>query len=147
VEFLRQRNSVSRTTYILTISHGHTWCLPHLLSQKPLHLQIDTKSQINRPTSMTHLLSSSQKEEDIFHPTTAVTNPTPYSTESRPSYPQATSHAHNVIRYLYPLPFPHPHPTPKHTHLHPTAPTIPFYGSIFCVLLWYYTICFMFHLT
>ena len=33
VEFLRQLNSVSRTTYILTISHGHIWCLPHPLSR------------------------------------------------------------------------------------------------------------------
>jgi len=82
-----------------------------------------------------------------FHPTTAVTNPTLYSTENRPSSPTATSHAHVVIRYLYPIPFPHPHLTPKYTHLHPTATNIPFYGSIFCVLKWYYAICFMFHLT
>ena len=45
-----------------------------------------------------------------------------------------------VIRYLYPFPFPHPHLTTKYTHLPPTTPTIPFYGSIFCVLLRYYAI-------
>ena len=51
------------------------------------------------------------------------------------------------LNYLYPLPFPHPYLTPKYTHLRPTAPTIPFHGSIFCDLLWYYTMCFMFHLS
>ena len=45
-----------------------------------------------------------------------------------------------------PTPLPRPHQTTQYTHLRPTAPTIPFYGSIFCVLLWYYTICVMFHL-
>jgi len=77
----------------------------------------------------------------LYNKSTAVTNPTLYSTESRPTTPPATRHAHVVILYLYPPPFPHPHLIPKFTHLRPTAPTIPFYVSIFCVLLWYYTIC------
>ena len=118
VEFLRQRNSVSRTTYNLTISHGHTRRLPRLLSHKPLRLQIHTKSQINRPTSTTHPLSSSQ---DIFRPTTAVNTPTLYSTESRAPSPAGTSHAHFVqfvIRYLYQIPFPHArHSISIHTHV------------------------------
>ena len=42
-----------------------------------------------------------------------VTKPTLYSTGSRPPSPAATSHAHFVIRYLYPLSFPHPPPDPK----------------------------------
>ena len=71
---------------------------------------------------------------DNFHPTTAVTNPRLYSTVSRPTTPTATRYAHVVIRYLYLLPFPHPHLTPKYTHLRPTAPTLPFYGSIFYFL-------------
>ena len=62
-----------------------------------------------------------------------------HSKESRPTTPTATRHEHVVIWYLYPLPFPHPHLTTKYTHLRPTAPTILFYGSIFCVLLRYYT--------
>jgi hypothetical protein len=32
--------------------------------------------------------------------------------------------------------FPHPHLTPKCTHLRPTTPTIPFYGTVFCVILY-----------
>jgi hypothetical protein len=32
--------------------------------------------------------------------------------------------------------FSHPHLTPKCTHLRPTTPTIPFYSTIFCALLY-----------
>ena len=68
-----------------------------------------------------------------------------YSVRSRTSSPTATSYIHVVIPYLYPLPSPFTL-TLQYTHQLPTAPTIPFYGSIFCVLPWYYTVCFVFQL-
>ena len=145
VEFLRQRNSVSRTTYILTISHDHTRRFPHLLSQINHYVYSSTQSPKSTTQPARHTCFHQANKKKIF--STAVTNPTLYSTESRTTCPSATSHAHVVIRYLYPLPFHHPHLTSKYTHLRPTAPNIPFYGSIFCVLKWYYAICFMFHLT
>jgi hypothetical protein len=51
VEFLHQLNSVSRTTYILTISHGHTRRLPHLLSQKNHYLVIYRSSHSPKSTA------------------------------------------------------------------------------------------------
>ena len=49
VEFLQQLNSVSRTKYILTISHGHTRRLPRLLSHKTITLSFTDRHK--NPTS------------------------------------------------------------------------------------------------
>ena len=128
VEFLRQHNSVSKTTYILTISHGHSRHLLRLLSQKTLCLQIPkSTAQLARHTCF----HQANKKKFSTPPPQSRTQP---SRAQRVELPPQQRQVIHTIRYLYPLPIPHPHLTPKYTHLRPTTPTIPFYGSIFCSL-------------
>ena len=51
VEFLHQLNSISRTTDISMISHGHTWHLPRLLSQKKHYLVVYRSTQSPKSTA------------------------------------------------------------------------------------------------
>ena len=64
VEFLRQRNSVSRTTYILMISHGHTRRLPHLLSHINHYVYRSTQSPKSTAqlASLTSFLQANKKK-------------------------------------------------------------------------------------
>ena len=72
----------------------------------------------------------------------------PYHSNHQPNLLQHREPSHHrasdeTCRRCNPIPVtpsPHfshpPHLTPKCTHLHPTTPTIPFYGTIFCILLY-----------
>ena len=66
--------------------------------------------------------------------------PNPLQPREQTHHPNSNETCTRCNSVPVPTPFPHPVLTPKYTHLRPTAPTIPFYGYTFCVLLEYYTI-------
>ena len=88
VEFLHQLNSVSRTTYILTISPGHTRRIPRLLSQKNHYLVVYTSSQ--SPKSITQLAQHTcfhQANKKKIFSTPSPHSPTQPSTAQREDPP------------------------------------------------------------
>ena len=114
--------------------------------KKTLRLQIDTKSQINRPTITTPVFMNPIRRI-YFPPHHSSHQANPLQQRQQTSLPNSDVSCTRCNSIPVPTPLPSHHLTPRYTHLRPTTPIIPFYGSIFCVLLRYYTICFMFHLT
>ena len=142
--------SVSNTTYIQTISHGHTRRITRLLPHThTITFTVSShKPQSNRPTSTSHLFLQANKKKVFSHPSSAVTRPTLYSTSGRPPPPAATIHARLVICHMYPPIRPHPHlTTSSHLHSLPMVFTFcnfTFYILSFSMILY---LCFIFHLS
>ena len=146
-ELLRQLNSISRTTYILTASRSHTRRLPCLLVRTvTLSLQINTSSV--QPTN-THdaprFIKPVRRYFPPHHTTSSSHQPNPLQHgEKTPPPPPAMRHA-QVITVMFTTPpsfhtLTRPHWT---THLQ----TYHFRYSTLCYYILYYIYYIVFYLT
>jgi len=131
VEFLHQLNSVSRTTYILTISPGHTRRIPHLLSQKTITLFFTRRHKVQNQPPNSHNTPAFIKliRRRYFPPHHRTHQPNPLQHRERTHHPNSNG----TCTCCKSIPVPAPPPDPKvHT---PTS-----YRS-HSSFLWLYILC------
>ena len=115
VEFLHQLNSVSRTTYILTISHGRTQHLPRLLTQKKKTITLSftdrhkVKNQLTNSHDTPAFIKPIRRNLPPHH-NSHQPNPPQHIEQTHHPTSEETCTLHNSIPVPTPLPTPPPDP-------------------------------------